>query len=172
MEFVCSLRIFAMDATSSAKLATIQWDTVLDEIETIIRKHKCLCCRMAKYYDVIHKMHSHDIGLANVPEFAQVYTAYMDLMNLVDGLFSFKSGCHKQNHEWNKNDLRELARAETDLVVLLHYHPLIRDFHVCFMKYATAAYYGVELAACDDVFVMQQTVEYIAILRCVRNLFE
>jgi hypothetical protein len=160
-----------MAAKSSRSLATIQWDNVLDEIETIIRKQKCLCCRAAQYYNTIHKIHSNEIQWAYVPEFADVYAAYSNLMNLSDGLISTRPKCHKQNHGYDKPFMRELARAETNLVVLLHYHPLIRDCHVCFMNFATAAYHGVELAACGDVFMTSVVLAYLCNLDHGRSLF-
>jgi hypothetical protein len=162
----------AMATKPARSLATIQWDVALDEIETIIRKQKCLCCRAAAYYNTIHEIHSNEILRAAVPEFGDVYAAYSNLMDTVDGLFSMKIKCYKQNHGYDKPFLRELARAETNLVVLLHYHPLLRDYHVCFMSFPTAAYYGVELAACDDVFMTSVVLAYLSNLVYVRNLFE
>ena len=32
--------------------------------------------------------------------------------------------------------------------------------------------YGVELAACDNVFLMKEAMDYISIVRTVRNLFK
>jgi hypothetical protein len=62
-----------MAAKPTRSLATIHWDIVLDEVEVIIRKQKCLRCRAAQYYNIIHKIHSNDIQWAYVPELADVY---------------------------------------------------------------------------------------------------
>jgi hypothetical protein len=68
--------------------------------------------------------------------------------------------------------MRELADAETRLLVALHFNPLIREQHFCNLDYLNAVQYGVELASCDEVFLSKQTLDYVLILSDVRKLFE
>ena len=162
----------AMAAASPLAIATVEWDVMLDELEKLIQREKCLCCRVTDYVDyALYTIHSDNLSKANVPDFGEVNTAFCNLMNLARGLQPLKGHTSKR-HGKNRMFLRDLARAEINLMVKLHFHSLIKDCHVCFLTYSEAAHYGVELAACDDVFLTKQAMDYVSILSTIRYLFE
>ena len=50
----------------------------------------------------------------------------------------------KQNNGKDRAFLRDLARAEINLMVARYHHPLTKDCRVCFLSYSKAIEYGVE----------------------------
>jgi hypothetical protein len=169
-----------MAKSSLVRLATIQWDYLLDRMEDVIQSEKRVCCRALLYYDILDdaaKCPKNDVTSA---EFGQVETALDHLRNLAHGLFPaqvlarIRRECgdrHLIHEHFDKPVTRMLADAEARLLLALHFNPHIHDYHICYLQYATAVKYGVELAASDDVFVLRQATEYANILNDVRNLF-
>ena len=157
---------------TTLKVAIIQWDSLLDRLEEIIGREKCIVCRAVQYY----RDFSQTTSTAHVYEFQYVQEAYRSLMHLCRAVTAtplvIRYCCHQQNHGRSKVVIRALMDAEKKLMISLHYHPLIKDVHVCYLCYADAVHYNVESAACDEMFIIKQTMEYVSQLCTVRRLFE
>jgi hypothetical protein len=78
--------------------------------------------------------------------------------------------CHCQNHGPNKPQVRKLKDAEQQLVGALHFHPLIREHHVCFPCFAVASEYKVELAMRDTDLATKDAMGYAHIAEELRDL--
>jgi hypothetical protein len=81
---------------------------------------------------------------------------------------------HKHSqHGLNKAVVRELADAETRMLVALHFNPFVRDLHYCFLKYESCFEFGLDLAGhVDESFLYNRTQEYVRVLETIRYLFE
>jgi len=170
-----------MANTRMLSTATIHWDYVLDRVEDVIQNEQCICCRAFTYYQLLNDTRfptkTDDVTTA---AFDQVEKAHLDLLNIVHGLHSQQvplmeiTGCHRRqcHPNFNKTTMRELASAESRLMVTLHFNPRIHNMHMCYLSYCESVQYGVELVSYDDTFVMNRTLEYVHILDSVRNLFE
>ena len=155
-------------AASSVRIASIYWDGVLDQIDAIIPLYKCICCRMSKYNEMLNLSNAE-----HTTEFEHVEQLVRNLQELLRKTRPqhIRRRCHRHSDidKWTK---REFAAAESRLVVALHFHPLVDKHHICYMQYATATHYGVELTACDHQdLVTRDTMNYICILQDVRKLF-
>ena len=162
---------------TSLKVAIIQWDILLDFLEDIINLEKCIGCRAVVYHHNACNLLSVDTTYAlGVLEFEHAYKAYHNLLALSRVVrkthLITHPCCHQQNHGCNKAFIRELVDAETKLMVALHYHPLIKDAHLCYMSYANAYRYNVDPVVCDEQFQLVQTMEYVERLRKMQRLFE
>jgi hypothetical protein len=163
-----------MANNSSLKVGIIQWDILLDKMEQLIRSERCICCRTIEYWmiDPTNAFHS-----MYVPVFHDIHLAYSKVFTIAQEVHPVyplerRYHHHRHNHGHDKTFIRELLDAERNLLVAMHFHPLLADMHVCFMNYHAAAHYGVELIACDEVFVTHQTVSYMKCLDKVRDMFE
>ena len=160
------------------KVAVIQWDILLDRLEETVGRLKCIGCRAVQYHrdsDVVFTRDAANV-CAREREFDLVYKAYLNLLNLSREVKqmprAIRHCCHQQSHGCNKAFIRELAYAETKLMVALHYHPLIKDVHLCNLCYDDAFNYNVDSVVCDDLFLMVQTMKYVELLRKMQRLFE
>ena len=161
---------------TSLKVAIIQWDILLDVLEDIIRREKCIGCRAVLYHHTYHLLAVDTINALGAHKFEHAYKAYHNLLNLSRVVMEVQKTtrffAHQQSHGNNKAFIRELADAETKLMVALHYHPLIKDAHLCYMCYADAFRYNVDPVVCDEQFQLVQTMEYVERLRKMQRLFE
>jgi hypothetical protein len=165
-----------MTNSTALKVGVIQWDILLDKMEQLIASERCICCRTIEYstIDPTNTCHAMDVA-GTVPAFYNVGVAYCNVLALaqqVQAVYPPEHRYHRQHHGHDKMFIRELLDAERNLLIAMHFHPLLADMHVCFMNYHAAAHYGVELVACDEVFVTHQTVSYMKCLDKVRSMFE
>ena len=152
---------------TTLKVAVVQWDSLLDHMEELIGIEKCICCRMVYYRGLFARR------TISTFEFEQVEKAYCSLVYLSLKVKALTSRyCHKHHHGRGRLHIRQLEDAEKKLMFSLHYHPLIKDMHQCYLCYADASHYNVELAACDEKFLIKQTMEYVSQLCMMRHLFE
>jgi hypothetical protein len=154
------------------RIATIQWDTLMDLIETICRHHKCICCRGIGYRTLVDVW---DVP-QSAPEFDSVEKAYLNLIDVIDEIpeidIHLLMRHHKHNHQLDKAFIRELMDAEIKLMVALHYHPRLCNVHICFINYAMATHFGVETFAYGDDIALKDAMHYVSVVDDVRNLFE
>lgn len=150
-------------AAWSPKLETVQWDDALDFLENLILTDENVCSRAQCYY-----FQNSTMDVVNVAPFEYVAAANDEFMKI--GWSMYGKFRHRFMNKWSE---RSAALYETRLVVALHYHPLIRERHICFLPYRTASHYGVEQLLYDTrhVFHVKQTFDYADILVDVRKLF-
>jgi hypothetical protein len=175
-KLIVNIYINKMTNNIALKVGIIQWDILLDKMEQLITSERCICCRTLEYsmIDPTNTFHSMEVA-GTVPAFANVGVAYCNVLALaqqVQAVNPLEHRYHRQSHGHDKMFIRELLDAERNLLVAMHFHPLLADMHLCFMNYHVAARYGVELIACDEVFVTHQTVSYMKCLDKVRAMFE
>ena len=177
-EIYTQIESYCTMAAMSLKVAVIQWDILLDRLEETISRQKCIGCRAVQYHrdsDVMVRQDALDV-IAHEHEFDQVHKAYLNLLSLSREVKqmprAIRHCCHQQSHGCNKAFVRELAYAETKLMVALHYHPLIKDVHLCYLCYEDAFHYNVDSVVCDDLFLMVQTMKYVELLRKMQRLFD
>jgi hypothetical protein len=158
---------------------SIYWDCVLDSLEEVISKEKCVCCRALSYNDILidlqyYEQTDGDTSFQRVEEVRlNMISAVCQLVPnaLVFGSTEVIRGCHRENHGLTKSQVRKLKDAEQQLVGVLHFHPLIREHHVCFLCFAAATEYKVELAVCDTDLAMKEAMGYACIVEGVRDLY-
>jgi hypothetical protein len=167
--------------STSAKILSIYWDCVLDSLEEVICKEKCVCCRALSYNDILLDLEYYDQTDGDTT-FQRVQQVRLDMLIVVSQLFpnatvfgamdvECPTACHHQNHGLGKPQIRKLKDAEQQLIGALHFHPLIREHHVCFLCFAAASEYKVELAMCDTDLAMKEAMGYASILEGVRDLY-
>ena len=159
------------------KITIIQWDSLLDYLEEIIGRERCIGCRAIQYHNRSCSLFAEwtTSGLG-AHEFVHAYKAYQNLLNLSRGVrqspLAIRHCCHRQNHGFDKPFIRALRDAETKLMVALHYHPLIKEAHLCNFCYDDAFHYNVDSVVCDEMFLMVDTMEYVSRLRKMQRLFD
>ena len=166
--------------STTAKLLSIYWDCVLDRLEDVVRTEKCICCRMLYYYDILHDLEYYEQTDGDTT-FQRVEQVRLNMLNVVSDIFpnaivfgcaDVIRGCHRQSqHGLDKPQVRQLKDAEQQLMSALHFHPLIREQHVCFLCFAAVSEYKVELAMCDTDLAMKEAMGYAYILEGIRDLY-
>ena len=160
---------------------SIYWDCVLDSLEDVICKEKCICCRALSYNDILLDLMYYEQTDGDTT-FCRVQEVRRNMLSVVSELFpnaivfgsmdvECQTQCHNQNHGLAKPQVRKLKDAEQQLIGALHFHPLIREHHVCFLCFALAAEYKVELSMCDTDLAMKAAMGYAQILEGIRNLY-
>jgi hypothetical protein len=163
-------------------------------MESVIRNDhnnaKCVCCRAYKYYNIVmqtaafvpdetfkHLGKAFGLLLKPVREHYEQLDKSMPAAEAKGSSVASKytrKRVHKhKQHGLNKAAVRELADAETRMLVALHFNPFVRGLHYCFLKYESCFEYGLDLAGhVNEAFLCRQTQEYVRALEAVRFLFE
>jgi hypothetical protein len=147
--------------------------------EEVICKGKCVCWREVSYNDILIDLEYYEQTDGDTT-FQRVEHARLNMIStvcelvpnaLVFGSTDMICGCHRENHWLTKSQVGKLKDVEQQLVGAIHFHPLIRGHHVCFLCFAAAAEYKVELAVCDTDLAMKEAIAFACIPEGVRDLY-
>jgi hypothetical protein len=164
---------------TAAKLLSIYWDCVLDSLQPVICKEKCMCRRARSYNDILTDLQYCEQTDGDTT-FQRVEELRLNMMSVVCDLFpnalvfastDVISGCHRESYGLTKPQVRRLKDVEQQLVGVLHFHPLICEHHGCFLYFAAATEYRLELAQRDADLAMKEAMSYAYIQEGVRDLY-